>query len=196
MIAQLRVPGRLGQSPRCVRYLMVAVSAETWSGRWHVDDRVIMKVSRVPVSDPVTWTYEVTNPGDLPLADIVVTDDQGVTPMFQGYTNGDDLLDPGETWLYEATGTAEFGQYENVATADGFRRRRGRHPADRQRPVALHRVRRGYRHLGRHCVARRDGQRSPGQRRDGDPGGAGDRDERCDGRPRRCRRRSRPSRYP
>ena len=56
-----------------------------------------------------------------PCADIVVTDDQGVTPVFQGGdTNGDDLLDPGETWVYEATGTAEVGQYANVATVDGL----------------------------------------------------------------------------
>ena len=69
----------------------------------------------IPVGDPVTWTYEVTNPGNLPAADVVVTDDQGVTPVFQsGDTNGDDLLDPSETWLYEATGTAEVGQYANV----------------------------------------------------------------------------------
>ncbi len=74
----------------------------------------------IPVGDPVTWTYEVTNPGDFALADIVVTDDQGVTPVFQGGdTNGDDLLDPSETWLYEATGTAELGQYANVGTVEG-----------------------------------------------------------------------------
>ncbi|HEY5727217.1 MAG TPA: SdrD B-like domain-containing protein, partial [Acidimicrobiia bacterium] len=76
---------------------------------------------QIPVGEPVTWTYEVTNPGDFPLADVVVTDDQGVTPVFvSGDTNGDDVLDPGETWLYEATGTAEVGQYANVATADGL----------------------------------------------------------------------------
>jgi LPXTG-motif cell wall-anchored protein len=75
---------------------------------------------QIPVGDQVTWTYTVTNPGDFPLGDVVVTDDQGVTPVFQGGdTNGDDLLDVDETWLYEATGTAEPGQYANVATAVG-----------------------------------------------------------------------------
>ena len=76
---------------------------------------------QIPVGAPVTWTYEVTNPGDFAIRDVVVTDDQGVTPVFQsGDDNGDDLLDIDETWVYEATGTAEAGQYANVATADGF----------------------------------------------------------------------------
>ena len=75
---------------------------------------------QIPVGDPVTWRYEVTNPGDFPVGDIVVTDDQGVTPVFQGGDdNGDELLDLEETWLYEATGTAEVGQYANVATVEG-----------------------------------------------------------------------------
>ena len=74
----------------------------------------------IPVGDPVTWTYVVTNPGDFQLTNVVVTDDQGVTPVFQGGdTNGDSFLDPGETWTYEATGTSTAGQYANVATVTG-----------------------------------------------------------------------------
>ena len=58
----------------------------------------------------------VTNPGNVPIADVEVTDDQaGVDPAFQGGdTDGDGLLDPSETWTYEATGTATEGQYENI----------------------------------------------------------------------------------
>ena len=42
----------------------------------------------IAVGDPVTWTYVVTNPGNVPIADVAVTDDQaGVDPAFQG---GDD----------------------------------------------------------------------------------------------------------
>jgi uncharacterized repeat protein (TIGR01451 family) len=37
-----------------------------------------------------------------------------------GDTNGDTELDPGETWIYTATGTATAGQYENTATASGL----------------------------------------------------------------------------
>ncbi|MCL1587681.1 MAG: hypothetical protein M3092_04620 [Actinomycetia bacterium] len=70
--------------------------------------------------EPVVWTYVVTNPGTVPLANVTVTDDQGEVPAYvDGDTNDDDLLDPGETWTYEASGTAVAGQYANVATATG-----------------------------------------------------------------------------
>ena len=74
----------------------------------------------VTVGDPVTWTYTVTNPGDLFFSEITVTDDQGVVPVFQGGdTDADTFLDPGEDWTYEATGSATAGQYANVATVTG-----------------------------------------------------------------------------
>jgi len=73
------------------------------------------------LGETVTWKYIVTNPGNTPLAKVVVTDDQGVTPVFvSGDTNGDDLLDPTETWMYEATGAAELGQYANIGTVTGI----------------------------------------------------------------------------
>ncbi len=61
--------------------------------------------------DPVTWTYKVTNTGDVsfPKADVKVTDNQpGVTPTFDSEItgNGDDTFAPGEVWLYKATGNA------------------------------------------------------------------------------------------
>jgi hypothetical protein len=74
----------------------------------------------INVGDPVTWTYEVTVL-DLPVGNIVLTDDQGVVPVFvSGDDNGDDILDPTETWLYEATGTAVAGQYANLAEVIGY----------------------------------------------------------------------------
>jgi large repetitive protein len=74
----------------------------------------------VPVGDPVTWTYTVTNPGNVPLTSVSVIDDQGVTPIYQsGDTDTDGALDPAETWTYQATGTATAGQYANTATATG-----------------------------------------------------------------------------
>ena len=74
----------------------------------------------VPVGDPVTWTYVVTNPGDFHIGEVVVTDDQGVSPVLQGGdTNGDTFLDPGEVWTYQATGSSTAGQYANTATVTG-----------------------------------------------------------------------------
>jgi len=68
----------------------------------------------VPVikpGDPVTWTYEVTNTGSshIPKASVVVTDNvTGVTPAYDSEItgNGDATFDPGEVWLFKATGTA------------------------------------------------------------------------------------------
>ncbi len=68
----------------------------------------------VPVikpGDPVTWTYEVTNTGNVsvPAANVSVTDDQtGVTPAFDHVKTGnaDTIFDPGEVWVYVATGVA------------------------------------------------------------------------------------------
>ncbi|WP_165228360.1 SdrD B-like domain-containing protein [Aquisphaera insulae] len=59
---------------------------------------------------PVTWTYNVTNTGNVAFAaaSVVVTDDvAGVNPAYtSGDTNNNNSLDPGETWTYTATGTA------------------------------------------------------------------------------------------
>ncbi len=82
----------------------------------------------VPVGSTVTWTYVVTNPGNVPVANVAVNDDNGTpgnnaddfSPSYvSGDTNNDGLLDPTETWTYTATGTATAGQYNNDATVDG-----------------------------------------------------------------------------
>ena len=69
----------------------------------------------------ITWKYTVTNPGEVPLNNIQVTDNQtGVTPDYQsGDTNGDKILQVGETWIYTAAGTAIEGVYSNTGTATG-----------------------------------------------------------------------------
>ena len=68
----------------------------------------------IPVGDAVTWRYEVSNPGDVALADIAVSDDAGAVPVYINGDDGDNLLEPGETWIYQATGTALPGQYDNM----------------------------------------------------------------------------------
>ena len=68
-------------------------------------------VPNIPAGSPVVWTYRVANTGDtsVPSAQVVVTDDSaGVTPAFASEMNGDGdtVFEPGEVWLYTATGTA------------------------------------------------------------------------------------------
>ena len=67
----------------------------------------------------VTYTYIVTNAGNVALSNITVTDDK-VSPVtyVSGDTNSDSLLQPGETWVYTATSTLG-ATTTNVATAVG-----------------------------------------------------------------------------
>jgi hypothetical protein len=73
-------------------------------------------VPEIPPNGTVTWRYDVTNVGTAPVprADVIVTDNQpGVNPQpvvvggfVSGDTNTNNFLDPGETWVYQATGIA------------------------------------------------------------------------------------------
>jgi LPXTG-motif cell wall-anchored protein len=69
----------------------------------------------------VTMTFLVTNSGNIPVKDVVVTDDKGLTPTFRGGdTNGNDELDPEEVWTYDAVaGPAEGSNLSNVGTVTG-----------------------------------------------------------------------------
>ena len=67
--------------------------------------------------DNVTFTYKVSNTGNVAFAgdEVVVTDDNGTAnnfnddfnPNFVSGDNGNNLLDPGETWIYSATDTVQ-----------------------------------------------------------------------------------------
>jgi uncharacterized repeat protein (TIGR01451 family) len=74
----------------------------------------------VVVGSTLTFTYVVTNTGDVPLANVVLTDDKlGPIASFTGDTNGNGLLDLTETWTYVSTATALAGQQTNVGTVTG-----------------------------------------------------------------------------
>lgn len=95
----------------------------------------------VPILAPgeqLTWTYEVTNTGDVAFAgeSVVVTDDVlgVIAGPGSGDVNNNNALDPGETWVYTASGFADTltsttpntvpgcgtdrPTYENVGTVD------------------------------------------------------------------------------
>lgn len=67
----------------------------------------------------VTYTYVVTNAGNVSLSGVTVTDDK-VSPVtyVSGDTNSDGLLQPGETWIFTATAIVS-STTTNVATATG-----------------------------------------------------------------------------
>jgi hypothetical protein len=67
--------------------------------------------------DNVQWVYVVTNPGDVTLTGVMVTDDQGVTVTCPG--GQPFILQPGEAMTCFANGLAAIGQYANVGTATG-----------------------------------------------------------------------------
>lgn len=91
----------------------------------------------IPSGCPVTWTYSVSNSGNMDLTGVSVVDSEtGVTPMMvdeneDGYNDGDQdkdgILDLTELWLYKAQGTAISCEsslceceYSNEATAEAM----------------------------------------------------------------------------
>src|SRR4029078_1976447 len=85
-------------------------------------------------SDTIAYTYTVTNQGNAAIANVVVTDDDltpgspgdDFSPGFTGGdTDGDGLLDVGETWTYTASHTVTQTELDagaalvNVATVTG-----------------------------------------------------------------------------
>jgi hypothetical protein len=69
----------------------------------------------------VFWTYAVTNNGPVDLTDIVLTDDvEGLIANLVSGDDGDQVLEVGETWIYQAQDAdAVLGPYANLATVTG-----------------------------------------------------------------------------
>ena len=76
-----------------------------------VDEVPVILVGNTPM--PVTWTYEVTNTGDVALTNVVVTDDR------EGQVCVIPTLAVGATQTCTLEGTASRGMYRNVATVTG-----------------------------------------------------------------------------
>lgn len=83
----------------------------------------------VLVGTLVTFTYRVTNTGNIPLSTVRVSDDNGTAnntaddffaTFVSGDTDGDNALDLTETWIYTATRVATAGTHINRATATGL----------------------------------------------------------------------------
>lgn len=65
--------------------------------------------------ETVTYTFTITNPGDTPLTAPELHDSiTGIPTYRSGDINDNDLLDPGETWVYDDTYTIPAGQTANV----------------------------------------------------------------------------------
>jgi len=69
---------------------------------------------RIPVGSTVTWTYVVTNTGNVDLNSVAVTDDQ-----IGDISCPKDTLAVGESMTCSADGTVIEGQYANLGTATG-----------------------------------------------------------------------------
>lgn len=83
------------------------------------------------LDDTVTWTYDVNGifepQSEAAIDDVQVVDDNGTpattlddfSPAYVSGDDGDGLLEPGETWHYQATGHAQLGQYANLGSVTG-----------------------------------------------------------------------------
>jgi hypothetical protein len=95
------------------------------------DPAIPMFFPEVPLissGDLVTWTYFVSNPGNVALSNVLVTDDNGTpnnpfdnfSPTFvRGDTDNDGLLDLNEVWQYTASAAAVDLYAANATTVPG-----------------------------------------------------------------------------
>ncbi|MFN2200852.1 MAG: hypothetical protein ACK2UO_06575 [Caldilineaceae bacterium] len=72
----------------------------------------------VTAGELVTYTYAVSNTGTMTLTAVVLTDDvcSGIT-FTGGDTSGDDVLDPGELWIYTCAMTLDLSTYNSATVS-------------------------------------------------------------------------------
>jgi hypothetical protein len=59
--------------------------------------------------DQLTFSYTVTNPGDVPLTNVTATDDK-CSPLTRTGDTSDTTLDPGDTWTYTCSYALQWSQ--------------------------------------------------------------------------------------
>jgi hypothetical protein len=77
----------------------------------------------IPTKSQIWWNYTVENTGDESITQVRVTDDQegNVTDELEsGDVNSNNVLDPGEEWVFIHEGIAVQGYYANTATVTGI----------------------------------------------------------------------------
>ncbi len=78
------------------------------------------KVDNIVEGDVVTWTYVITNSGNTPLSNLVVTDNkEGVVSDCTG-DGSLEILNPTKSITCIKVGTAVLGAYENIVKVDAF----------------------------------------------------------------------------
>jgi hypothetical protein len=60
--------------------------------------------------DTLTFSYSVTNPGDVPLTNVTATDDKCSPLTRTGANAADTTLDPGDTWTYTCSYVVQWSQ--------------------------------------------------------------------------------------
>jgi hypothetical protein len=95
-------------------YLGVGYAAIKIKKATNGEDADVAPGPKVQIGSIVTWTYVVTNTGDVPLSNVKVTDSKGVA-----VTCPKSSLQPGESMTCTGSGTAQEGQYQNVGAVTG-----------------------------------------------------------------------------
>ncbi len=82
---------------------------------------VVKKADRTTIlaGDTVIYSFDVTNPGDDPLANVTLGDDKCSPVTGPSGDNGNGLLDPGEVWAYACTATNVLTDTVNIVSVSG-----------------------------------------------------------------------------
>jgi hypothetical protein len=82
--------------------LFDAIAQDLLCGDIHID-KTPDPAGPVDPGTSVTYTYNVTNSGETPLVNVMVTDDKCDSPSYVSGDDGDNQLENGETWVYTCT---------------------------------------------------------------------------------------------